>query len=126
MSSTVSGVPALEVTNGGDALPSGTLWDLGTAVERVPGPAQDFLLRNTGTARLRIQRVVFTTPGDFIIGAMPTLPLELAPRSAVSITLSFSPRTPGLRHMGVHITSDDPEHPQYVFTLMGQCERRVR
>lgn len=76
---------------------------------------------NTGNCALTISSLAISGPAgaDFTVVGAPTLPLNLAAGSAVTLTVQFNPSAAGTRNGALRITSSDPSQPTVDIALTG-------
>lgn len=93
---------------------------LGSRVVGSGALAQSFTISNTGDAALTVNTITLSgaQAGDFSISGA-TLPKVLAPNSAFTFTLNFTPGAAGQRSATVNITSNDNDENPYTFAVQG-------
>lgn len=79
-----------------------------------------FVIRNTGTGPLAIHSAHFTgaNPGDFAMTA-PKLPLSIAPKGSISLSITFRPTGLGAREANLVLASTDEDEPTFSLLLTG-------
>ncbi|NCC52796.1 MAG: choice-of-anchor D domain-containing protein, partial [Spartobacteria bacterium] len=78
-----------------------------------------FTVTNEGTTILNITGVTTngTHPGDFIVTNQPAASIPAG--GATAFTLRFDPTALGSRSAVIHVATDDPDTPDYDFTVQG-------
>ncbi|NCC53356.1 MAG: choice-of-anchor D domain-containing protein, partial [Spartobacteria bacterium] len=115
----VLGIDLSEIPDG-DATPQvadGT--DFGSNRVTVGYIEHTFTVTNEGTTVLNITGVTTngTHPSDFIVTNQPAASIPAG--GATAFTLRFDPTALGSRSAVMHLTTDDPDTPDYDFTVQG-------
>jgi hypothetical protein len=79
-----------------------------------------FTIENLGPALLNIDNITITGSSAFAFASFYTIPTSItATPSSNPLSISFNPTSPGLQTAIVTIISDDPDEPNYTFTIQG-------
>ncbi|MCX5659691.1 MAG: choice-of-anchor D domain-containing protein, partial [Planctomycetota bacterium] len=106
----------------GDTTPSAADdTDFGSVQARAQSGLRTFTLANSGAAALTLTgakvQIVGANPGDFLLTAPSASALAVG--ASTTFTVAFKPLRLGLRTATVRVTSNDPDHPTYDFTIKG-------
>ena len=79
-----------------------------------------FTIENLGPALLNIDNITITGSSAFVFAPFYSIPTIVnATPSSNPLSISFNPTVQGLQTATVTIISDDPDEPNYVFTIQG-------
>ncbi len=115
-------LPELQVEQpAGTELAAGdAVLDFGTVFVGGAQAQVEVTLRNAGTANLAIEGLTFSGshPADFDIVDFPSN--TIAPGDLTTFSVRYRPNLTGSRAALLTLTSNDPQHPQFVFHLAGE------
>jgi hypothetical protein len=103
-------VPIMELTQGGNLVPSQVSYDLGNLPRTI-----EFTIRNLGTDILRPVVSVLSGEVRTLAGSVT----EVAPGGSGTLTLYFTPSTTGPKTAEISILTNDANHPDTRILLIG-------
>ncbi|AKI99598.1 hypothetical protein ATI61_109210 [Archangium gephyra] len=118
--------PVLELFDGASKVAPGAPLELGTLAECTTGAPRTFVIKNTGTAPLKLLRIELSNPTDFLLGPLASPPVDLAPGASMSFELRFSPKSAGRKSATVNLVSTDATTPLFPFTVAGTATAKPK
>jgi hypothetical protein len=110
--------PRVGVTEGSQAVANGGSAAMDAATVGGASTSKTFTVTNKGEGVLSITGVRIDDTTDFTITPNPVVK-DLNKGESLTFTVTFSPKTAGQINATVTISSNDPAHPAYTFTLSG-------
>lgn len=114
--------PEINVTQGSDDIPVGTLIGFGD-IEVGASSSKRCTIENLGVGELGVFDVSVTPGGGTAAGEFtvlaPDIPASLDEGESVPLTILFSPNSEGPKSATVSISNDDPDEDPYTITVEG-------
>jgi uncharacterized membrane protein len=114
--------PNIQVKKGEEIIPEGIsdVHDFGMVMIGDTGTTIAFNIENNGTADLNLFDISCSNPQQFVVDNSMTSPVVQKGGGSTTFTLSFQPEEPdGSKSAAITISSDDPEHASFTFTVTG-------